>query len=220
MPDTIVSHDVDLVKGYAAYPMAEGKYPGIVVIQEWWGLDEHIRDVTRRFARQGYTAIAPDLFHDDVVNEPSEAQKLAMGLDRGRAVRDTRAAIDYIKNSELSNGNVAVIGYCLGGGVSLLTATQDDGVSATVVYYGGIPDPADLLDSVNSPVLAVYGSDEADRANQLESELNARGKSVEKHIYEGATHGFFNDSGQGHHAEASADAWEKTLAFLSANVPA
>ena len=220
MPDTIVSYDVDLVKGYAAHPMAEGKYPGIVVIQEWWGLDEHIRDVTRRFARAGYTAIAPDLFHGDVANEPSEAQKLAMGLDRPRAVRDTRAAIDYIRNSELSNGSVAVIGYCLGGGVSLLTATQDDGVAATVVYYGGIPDPADQLDSVSSPVLAVYGSDEGERADQLESELNARGKSVQKHIYDGATHGFFNDSGAGHNAEASADSWEKTLAFLKANVPA
>ena len=108
-----------------------------------------------------------------MANEPSEAQKLAMGLDRPRAVRDTRAAIDYIRNSELSNGNVAVIGYCLGGGVSLLTATQDDGVAATVVYYGGIPDSADQLDSVSSPVLAIYGSDEGERADQLESELNA-----------------------------------------------
>ena len=219
MPDTIVSHDVDLVKGYMARPMAEGKYPGIVVIQEWWGLDEHIRDVTRRFARQGYMAIAPDLFHGDVVNEPSDAQKLAMGLDRARAVRDTRAAISYVMDSEHSNGSVAVIGYCLGGGVSLMTATED-GVNATVVYYGGLPNPVDLLDSINSPVLAVYGSDEAERANELENELTARGKSVQKHIYEGATHGFFNDSGAGHHAEASADAWDKTLAFLKANVPA
>ncbi len=219
MPDTIISHDVDLVKGYMARPMADGKYPGIVVIQEWWGLDEHVRDVTRRFARQGYMAIAPDLYHGDVVNEPSEAQKLAMGLDRSRAVRDTRAAIEYIKSCDQSNGSVGVIGYCLGGGVSLLTATQDDAVSATVVYYGGIPDPADQLDSVNAPVLAIFGSDEAERANTLETELNNRGKSVQKHIYEGATHGFFNDSGQGHHAEASADAWDKTLAFLKANVP-
>ncbi len=219
MPDTIVSHDVDLVKGYMARPMADGRYPGIVVIQEWWGLDEHIRDVTRRFARQGYIAIAPDLFHGDVVNEPSEAQKLAMGLDRARAVRDTRAAAAYIRDSEHSNGNVAVIGYCLGGGVSLLTATED-GVNATVVYYGGLPSPLDLLNTVNSPVLAVYGSDEAERANELESELNARGKSVQKHIYEGATHGFFNDSAGNYHADASTDAWDKTLAFLKANVPA
>ena len=219
MPDTIVSEDIDLVKGYLARPMAEGKHPGLVVIQEWWGMDEHIRDVTRRFARQGYVTLAPDLFHGGITNEPSEAQKLAMGLDRARAVRDAQAAISFIKDSAFSNGNVAIIGYCMGGGISLLTACQDD-IGAAVVYYGGLPTPLDLLDGVNAPVLAVYGDGEADRANELEKELQSRGKSVEKHIYAGAAHGFFNDTGQGYHADASADAWEKTLAFLKKNVPA
>lgn len=218
MPDTIVSEDVDLVKGYLARPIAGGKSPGLVVIQEWWGLDEHIRDVTRRFAREGYATIAPDLFHGQVTNDPQEAMKFAGGLDRSRAVRDTQAAMNYIKESEFSNGNIAVIGYCLGGGVSLLTATADS-VNACVVYYGGLPNPVDLLDNVEAPVLAVYGSDEAERANELEQELQNRGKSVEKHIYEGANHGFFNETGR-YDANAAADAWEKTLAFLKQNVPA
>jgi carboxymethylenebutenolidase len=219
MPDTIVTSDVSLVSGYLARPMKPGKYPSLVVIQEWWGLDEHVRDVVRRFARQGYAAIAPDLFHGKVTNEPSEAQKLAGSLDRARAVRDAQAALGYLREQEFSNGNVAIIGYCLGGGISLLTACQD-GVSAAVVYYGGLPNPLDLLNGVKAPVLAVYGSDEAERANQLESELKKRSKSVEKHIYEGARHGFFNDTGQGHTPTASKDAWDKTLAFLKKNVPA
>ena len=217
MPDTIVSHDVDLVKGYMARPMEAGNYPGLVIIQEWWGLDEHIRDVTRRFAREGYVAIAPDLFHGEVTADPQEAGKLAGSLDRARAVRDTQPAMNYIQDSEFSNGKMGVIGYCLGGGVSLLTACNDS-IDAGIVYYGGLPNPLDLLDNIEAPILAVYGEDEGERANELETELNNRGKSVQKHIYPGAGHGFFNDSGGNHNGEAAADAWEKTLAFLKANV--
>jgi carboxymethylenebutenolidase len=220
MAETIIAQDVALVTGYMARPIKEGKYPGIVVIQEWWGLDEHIRDVVRRFARQGYVAIAPDLFHGKLTNEPSEAQKLSMGLDRARAVRDVQAVVDYIRGLESSNGAVATIGYCMGGGISLLTACNAN-VNAAIVYYGGLPNPVDQLDRVNAPVLAIYGSDETERANQVESEMKKRGKTVEKHIYEGARHSFFNDSWEErYHAQASADAWETTLSFLKEHVPA
>jgi carboxymethylenebutenolidase len=217
MPDTIISQDVDLVGGYMARPMAEGKYPAIVIIQEWWGLDEHIRDVTRRFAREGYIALAPDLYHGEITNDPQQAGKFAGSLDRSRAVRDTQAAMNYLKDSEYSNGKMGVIGYCLGGGVSLLTACSDS-IDAGIVYYGGLPNPLDLLDNIQAPILAVYGEDEGEKANELEKELKARNKSVDKHIYPGAGHGFFNDTGGNHHADAAADAWTKTLAFLKTNV--
>ncbi|MBI4235817.1 MAG: dienelactone hydrolase family protein [Chloroflexi bacterium] len=219
MPPSIVTSEVALVSGYLARPMAAGKYPGLIVIQEWWGVDEHIKDVTRRFAREGYAALAPDLYHGRVTNEPSEGQKLSMGLDRTRAVRDVQAAMGYLKDQPFSSGSFATIGYCMGGGVSLLTACQDS-LNAAIVYYGGLPNPLDLLNGIKAPVLAVYGSDEEQRARQLEQELQGRGKQVQLHIYQGARHGFFNDTGQGHHPEASRDAWQKTLAFLKQHLPA
>ena len=219
MAHAIVTSDVALVSGYLARPMAAGKYPGIVVIQEWWGVDEHVKDVTRRFAQEGYVALAPDLFHGRVTNEPSEAQKLTMALDRSRAVRDVQAAVGYIKENPASNGNVVTIGYCMGGGISLLAGCQD-GLNACIVYYGGLPTPLDLLNGVKAPVLAVYGSDEEARGKQLEQELRTRGKHVELHVYQGANHAFFNDQGQRYNAEAARDAWQKTLAFLKQHAPA
>lgn len=217
MPPNIITSEVALVSGYLARPMAPGHYPGIIVIQEWWGLDEHIKDVTRRFAQQGYAALAPDLFHGRVTNEPSEAQKLTMALDRARAVRDVQAALGHLKEQPFCNGRLATIGYCMGGGVSLLAACQDS-LNACVIYYGGLPNPLDLLDGVKAPVLAVYGSDEADRARQLERELHSRSKQVELQICEGARHGFFNDTGDRYHAEASSGAWRRTLEFLARNL--
>lgn len=220
MPETIVAGDVSMVSGYMARPMADGNYPGIVVLQEWWGLDEHIRDVTRRFARQGYVALAPDLFHGGLTDDPAEARNLSSGLDRTRAVRDVQAAIGYVRDQEFSNGNIATIGYCMGGGISILTACHAD-VNGAIVYYGGLPNPPEQLDGLDAPVLAIFGSDEEERAQQLQSELQSRSKSVDLHIYQGAQHAFFNDSWtERYHAEASTDSWEKVLAFLRQNVPA
>jgi carboxymethylenebutenolidase len=105
----------------------------------------------------------------------------------------------------------------MGGGISLLAACQDN-IDAALVYYGGLPEPLDLLDGVNAPVLAAYGSDEGDRGRELEKALQDRGKQVQLHVYEGANHAFFNDQGQRFDAAASADVWDKTLAFLRANL--
>ncbi len=197
--------------------MDDEQHPGIVILQEWWGLDEHIKDVTRRFANEGYVALAPDLFHGQVTDDPQQAMKLIGGLDRARAARDTQASVNYIKDQSSSNGKVGVIGYCMGGGISLLAACQES-IDAALVYYGGLPEPLDLLDGVTAPVLAAYGSDEGDRGRELEKALRDRGKQVQLHVYEGANHAFFNDQGQRYDAAASADVWDKTLAFMSANL--
>jgi len=217
MPDTIVTQDVDLVSGYLARPIEDGKYPGIIVLQEWWGLDEHIRDVTRRFARQGFIALSPDLYHGKQTADPDEARGLSSGLDRTRATRDVIASIDYLKSMEISNGSIFTIGYCMGGGISILTACKTD-LAGAIVYYGGLPNPVEQLDDLDAPVLAIYGSDEIDRANDLEQALNERGKIVESHIYEGARHAFFNDSwDERYDKDASDDSWGKVMDFISKN---
>ena len=217
MPDNIITADVAMVSGYLARPMDENTHPGIVVLQEWWGLDEHIKDVARRFAREGFVALAPDLFHGRVTGDADQARQLSGGLDRTRAVRDVQAAVGWVRDQEYSNGKVATIGYCMGGGISLLTACNHD-VDAAIVYYGGVPTPIDLLDGLNAPVLAIYGDDEVDRVEQLQQGLRDRGKTVESHVYAGARHAFFNDTWDRYDAAASSDAWEKTLAFLAANL--
>ena len=213
----IITTDVEVVGGYFARPMEPGTYPGIVVLQEWWGLDEHIKDVARRFAGEGYLALAPDLFHGRVTSDASEAQKLSGGLDRARAVRDVQAAVGWLGDQQASNGKVATIGYCMGGGISILTACNHN-QDAAIVYYGGVPNPIEVLDGLSAPVLAVFGGDEVERAKQLETALQDRGKSVELHIYEGARHAFFNDTWDRYDAAASRDAWGKTLAVLERTV--
>ncbi len=218
MPDNLITSDVATVSGYLARPMDDANHPGIVVLQEWWGLDEHIKDIARRFAREGFVALAPDLFHGKVTGDADEARKLSGGMDRTRAVRDVQAAVDWVRDQEYSDGKVGTIGYCMGGGMSLLTACNHD-VNAAIVYYGGIPNPIELLDNLTAPVLAIYGDDEVERVEQIEKGLKDRGKSVESHVYEGARHAFFNDTWEErYHAEAAADAWTKTLAFLRSHL--
>ncbi len=205
--------------GYLARP-AEGTYPGVVVIQEWWGLDDHIKDVARRFAREGFVALAPDLYHGKVTSEPDEARKLAMELDRERALKEIRQAVAYLKaHPAVSPKKVGIIGFCMGGGLALLTAIHEPAVDAAVVFYGRNPDPIDLVARIQCPLLGIYG--EADQGippsevERLGEALKRYGKQFELHIYPAAPHAFFNDTRpQVYRPEAAADAWAKTLAFF------
>lgn len=137
MPDTIVTEDVHLVSGYMARPIENGSYPSIIILQEWWGLDEHIRDVTRRFAREGYLALAPDLYHGSITDDPEQARSMSTGLDRSRATRDVISGIDHLLNHDMSNGKIYTIGYCMGGGISILervTGKLMEPLFTTVAY--------------------------------------------------------------------------------------
>ena len=130
MAEPVASSDVEFAAnggttpGYLSRPEAQGSYPGIVLIQEWWGVDDHIVDVTRRFAAEGYATLAPDLFHGTVTKEPTEAMKLIQSMDRDRAVKELKGAVAYLKGQPSSSGKVGIIGYCMGGGLSILTACK------------------------------------------------------------------------------------------------
>ena len=211
--------------GYLARPAAAGKHPGVVVIQEWWGLDDHIQDVARRFAQEGYVALAPDLYHGKVAEEPDEARKLAMEMDRVRAVREIGYSAQHLVDSDYVAGDqVGVIGFCMGGGLTLLTACKSRLVAAAAAFYGGNPRPIEQLGNIACPVLAIYG--EEDRplwpaaADQLKSELDRYKKPLEMHSYPGAPHAFFNDSRpQIYRQEAAQDAWAKALAHFQKHLP-
>jgi carboxymethylenebutenolidase len=210
-------------QGYLAVP-AGGGGPGLILIQEWWGLVPHIQDLAERLAAAGFVTLAPDLFHGDKTTEPDEAGKLMMALNLGQAGRDLAGAVTFLQGHEAVQGDkVGVTGFCMGGGLALVLACQQgDAIGACVPWYGVIPwpDAQPDWDALAAPVLMhVAGKDDffsPDAARQLEADLVGRGKSVELHVYDDADHAFFNDDRpEVYDAEAGALAWSRTVAFLS-----
>src|SRR5271170_1733203 len=184
--------------GYLATP---GSGPGVIVIQEWWGLVDHIEDVCDRFAAAGFVALAPDLYHGKKVRpgEPDEAGKAMMAMQMDQAARDMSGAVDELLRRS-SGDKVGVVGFCMGGGLALVLATQrPDAVAACVSFYGLVPWPDAQPDfsKLSGAVLAhVAGNDEyftPAAARALEEQLQGLGKEAEFHVYDGADHAFFND---------------------------
>ena len=206
-------------RGYLSSPES-GKGPGVVVIQEWWGLVPHIKDVADRFAAAGFVALAPDLYHGDVARSPDEAGKLMMALNIPQTERDLRGAIQYLLDHEATEGDsVGTVGFCMGGALSLYAASKNERVGACVVFYGIHPKVEPDLDNLRAPVLGLFAERDQfvppDSVRELESKLRERGKQVEAHIYPGTDHAFFNDTRpEVHDPEAAADAWRRTVEFF------
>ena len=205
--------------GYLSAPPS-GKGPGVIVIQEWWGLVPHIKDVADRFAKEGFVALAPDLYHGESTKSPDEAGKLMMALRIDEAEKDLRGAINYLLSHEATTGNnVGTVGFCMGGALSLYAASKNSQVSACVVFYGIHPNVKPDLANLQAPVLGIYAERDAyvppSAVHELEGQLKQHGKSVEMHIYPGMDHGFFNDTRQDvYNEEAARDAWNRVLRFF------
>ena len=205
--------------GYLSVP-ATGEGPGIVVIQEWWGLVPHIRDVADRFAAAGFVALAPDLYHGRATTSPDEAGKLMMALDIAQVEKDLRGAIQFLRvHPAVRSNKIGTVGFCMGGALSLYAATQNEQVGACVVFYGGHPKVHYDLENLHAPVLGLYaGRDTSvtpDAVRQLEAKLKELGKSVEMHIYPDTKHAFFNDTRpEVYNKEAATDAWQRTVEFF------
>ena len=208
-------------QGYLAVPEA-GTGPGVVVIQEWWGLVPHIEDVCERFAAEGFTALAPDLHQGKSTTEPDEAGKLMMTLNLDEASKAMGGAIDYLKSSDAVRGTgVGVVGFCMGGGLALkLAVDRADDVNAVVPFYGLIPWEGATPDwsKLDCAVQGHFATQDefftTEQADQLEQTLRDLGKSVEVHHYD-ADHAFFNDTRpEVHQPEDAARAWERTIDFF------
>jgi carboxymethylenebutenolidase len=205
--------------------LAGGEGPGLVVIQEWWGLVPHIKDVTDRFAAAGFTALAPDLYHGETTTEPDGAGKLMMALNLERAAKDLSGAVDLLLE-RTGRDAVGVTGFCMGGGLALVLACQrPDAVAATVPWYGAVPWPSLQPDwaALQAAVLGHYGTKDAwaspEAAHAMEEQLQALGKDVTIHIYEGADHAFFNDQRpEVYDAAAATLAFDRTVEFLHARL--
>ena len=205
--------------GYLA-TLKQGSGPGVIVIQEWWGLVDHIKDVCDRFAAEGFVALAPDLYHGKSTKSPDEAGKLMMAMRIDEAERDLSAAVDYLNTQDsTSSEKLGIVGFCMGGALALYTATKNSKIGACVVFYGGHPKVKPDLPNLHAPVLSISG--DKDRSvtpavvHELERQLNDLGKQIEVKIYKDADHAFFNDTRpEVYKAEAAADAWQRTIAFL------
>jgi carboxymethylenebutenolidase len=202
--------------GYLARP-ASGKGRGVLVIQEWWGVNDHIKAVADRFAREGFLALAPDLYHGTVTKSPDEAGKLLMALNIDEAERDLRGAV--VRLRELSGGPVGTVGFCMGGALSLFAACKAAAdVAACVVYYGGHPKVSYDFDALKAPLLGHWAEDDAfanPNATLIEGELKQRGKPYEFHSYPGTKHAFFNDTRpEVYHRQAAELSLERTLGFF------
>jgi carboxymethylenebutenolidase len=212
--------------GYLATPEV-GAGLGLVVIQEWWGLVPHITDVCDRFAAEGFTALAPDLYRGVTTTEPDEAGKLMMALNIGQAAKDMGGAVDFLLAHDRVRGDgVGVIGFCMGGGLALkLATTRPDAVQACVPFYGLIPwsdadvDWSALTASVQGHYAGEDGFFPPEQARELEATLQGLDKDVELFVYDGADHAFFNDTRpEVYDAHASSVAWVRTLEHLRAKL--
>ncbi len=208
-----------MTAGYLARPVT-GRGPGIVVIQEWWGLVPQIERIADRFAAEGFVALAPDLYHGESTKSPDHAGKLMMALRSDDAARDLAAAIDHlVEQPETSTKKVGTIGFCMGGALSLFAASRNPEVGACVVFYGGHPNITPDLASLTAPVLGIYAGRDTFVSPAvvaaLDEKLTALGKRHEFHTYPDAQHGFFNEvRPEVYDAAAADDAWTKTLAFF------
>jgi carboxymethylenebutenolidase len=211
----------DTASGYLAQPPGDGPFPAVVVIQEWWGLDAHIKDLAERLAQEGFVALAPDLYHGQVATEPDDARKLVMALNRPIALREIGGAMGYLGGlPAVEPKSVGVIGFCMGGGLAMAAAaTGDARIGAVAAFYGGGVQPTpEFVGGIKAPVLAIYGEEDAgippEQYNGLETEMDRQEKTFDMVVYPGAGHAFLNDTRPAYNANAATDAWARAVQWF------
>jgi carboxymethylenebutenolidase len=203
--------------GYLATPTA-GKGPGVIVIQEWWGLVRHIKNVCDRFAAEGFTALAPDMYHGQTADEPDAAGKLFMALNIAQAEKDLRGAASALMPHS-STAKLGTVGFCMGGQLALFAATLNPSVGACVNFYGIHPNVKPDYSRLSGPVLGLFAEKDSfvtpTAARAVDVAIRGAGKSSEIHIYPNVDHAFFNDERPDAYNKAAADdAWRRTLGFF------
>ncbi len=192
------------------------KGPGIIVIQEWWGLNDNIKAIADRFANEGFVALAPDLYHGEVTTAPDSARRLAMNLEMTQAAKDMSGAVDFLA-TKASSKALGVVGFCLGGGLALsLAAQRPDVIKAAIPFYGLPRQPEDLdWSAMTAQVQGHYGAlDQGvspERVKAFEKQLLELGKKVDITIYEEANHAFFNEGSKAYHPDIADLAWQKSI---------
>ena len=223
--ETMVQYPGDKVtiRAYVAAPQTKERRPAIIVVQEWWGLTDHIKDVACRYAAEGYVAIAPDLYSrlgNALTTDPGEAGKLMNTLQQEDGLKDLNATVAYLKSApEVDATRIGVTGFCMGGSYALMLPCVNKDIKAAVPFYGQVPNPDTPLQQLSGPVLYFYGEDDgwitkAD-VQRLAAALKKYNKPGEIKTYAGATHAFFRDTDKSvYRPEAAKDAWARALSFF------
>ena len=205
-------------------PQGKGPFPALVVIHEWWGLNDWVKEQASKLADQGYVTLAIDLYRGKVATTPDEAHEIMRGVPEDRANRDLLAASSYLRaQKNVDAKRVGSIGWCMGGGYSLNLALNDPKLKTAVINYGHLAAEDATLKKINAAILGIFGGQDrgipvAD-VNKFEAQLKALGKTVEIHIFPDAGHAFENpDNKQGYRADDTAQAWKLTVDFLAKNL--
>ena len=223
--ETVVYDNENGTKGYFARPNRGGPYPGLILIHEWWGLNDGIRENAEAFAKLGYAALAVDLYNGNSAQTPDEARKLAGGVSENlpAAFENLERAVDFLKSSYriVDKERIASIGWCFGGGWSYQMAKNDMGVRASVIYYGRF-NPADDLSRMRAMILGNFGEEDraisVDSVREFQTTLKTLNGDHEVYIYPNAGHAFANRDSDNYNKEAAQLAWERTLAFLKTHL--
>ena len=205
--------------GYLARPAEGEDLPALIIVHEWWGLNEHTKDIARRYAGEGFIAFAPDLYDRTVTRDQQEASRLMKALDPERGLEILNAAVERLSTVDGVDANrVGVTGFCMGGSYALLLACRNDRIRAAAPFYGDIPGDEEIA-RLSAPVLFIGASEDQwitpEKMEGLRESLARHGKRGEVKIYEGANHAFFNDTRpEVYDPEAAADAWRRVLDFF------
>jgi carboxymethylenebutenolidase len=210
----------ETVSGYLALPDGAGKHPAIIVIHEWWGLNDWVKEQTQKYAAQGYVALAVDLYRGKVATNQDEAHILMRGLPDDRGMRDLEAAFTYLSTRpDVNTSKIGSIGWCMGGSWSIKLAVDQPKLAACVVNYGWLPSELALVAKIKSPVQGKFGADDQGippkDVKAFETTMKADGKVADIKIYDGAGHAFQNPNNkQGYRPEATADASQRISNFF------
>ena len=210
----------DTISGYLATPGTPGRHPALVVIHEFFGLSDWVKEQDQKLADEGYIALAVDLYRGTLTTDPKVAAGLSRDLPRDRAVQDMKAAVDYlISRPDVDKSKIGAIGWCMGGGYALMLAVNESRLAADVVFYGAMPTEPESIRAIRAPVLGNFGGTDQvikpEAVHQFESAMKQAGKSSDIKIYDGAGHGFGNPSNPNYNAEAAQDAWNRTVKFFA-----
>lgn len=214
----------ETVQGVLYTPSGKGPFPAIIVIHEWWGLNDWVKEQAGKLSDQGYVALAIDLYRGKVATTPDQAHEIMRGVPEDRAKRDLGAAFDFLQSQpNIKKDRIGAIGWCMGGGYSLDVALQEPTLAADVINYGHLATDTQALAKINSPILGLFGAQDQgippDDVRKFETTMKQLGKKIEIKIYDDAGHAFENPNNKtGYRAADAADAWQRTVAFLAASL--
>jgi len=211
----------ETVQGILYTPAGKGPFPALIVIHEWWGVNDWVKEQASKLADQGYVALAVDLYRGKVAANSDMAHELSRGLPEDRAKRDLHAAFEYLgAQPNVKRDRIGAIGWCMGGGYSLDVALQEPGLAAAVINYGHLATDPDALKKIKAPILGLFGGQDhgitPDDVHKFEQQMKQLGKKVDVKIYDDAGHAFENPNNKdGYRAEDATDARKRTVEFLA-----